>query len=123
MRKLEADWAEAVQTNDPERIARFFADDFLFVGARGILQDRDAAPGGFPIRSAQVESVEIGDATIHVYTDAAVVSSRFEVKGEFGDGDIQQDLQFTDTWVKQAGRWLAVARQQTRIVMPGGGGR
>ena len=118
LEKLESEWAAAVETNDPKRIGAFFADDFLFVGAGGILQDRMQHLEDFRSGKLKVTSVKIGAATVHVYDGAAVVSSRVSVKGTFGDRDISGEYQFTDTWVKQGGRWLAVARQQTGIAGP-----
>src|SRR5262249_4814183 len=41
LRELENAWAAAVATNDADKIGRFFPDRFLFVGAGGILQNRD----------------------------------------------------------------------------------
>ena len=40
--QLETSWAAAVMTNNPDEIGRFLADGFLFVGAGGILQTREA---------------------------------------------------------------------------------
>jgi len=118
LKQLEADWATAVATNDANQIARFFADDFLFVGAGGILQDRKQHLEDFRSGRLKVDSVTIEDTTIHVYVGAAVVSSRVTVKGKFGDRDISGPYQFTDTWVKLGGHWLAAARQQTQARKP-----
>jgi ketosteroid isomerase-like protein len=63
----------------------------------------------------KVESVKIGETTIHVYGGAAVVSSRVAVKGQFAGRDITGPYQFTDTWVRRGGRWVAAARQQTGV--------
>jgi ketosteroid isomerase-like protein len=116
LEKLEADWATAVETNDPKRIERFFTADFLLFGAGGILQDRKQHLEDFRSGKLVVKSVKIGDTTVHVYKDAAVVSSQVEVMGKFGGRDISGTYQFTDTWVKQGEQWLAAARQQTRMV-------
>jgi proline iminopeptidase len=118
LRHLEAKWGEAVESNDADRIGRFFTDDFLFVGAGGILQDRKQHLEDFRSGRLKVKSVKIGKQTIHVYGNAAVVSSQVAVQGKFGDRDISGSYQFTDTWVKQTGHWLAAARQQTRVVAP-----
>jgi hypothetical protein len=119
LERLEADWASAVETNDPKRIERFFADDFLFVGAKGILQDRVQHLEDFRSGKLHVDSVKSEDQTIHVYNGAAVVSSRVMVKGKIKinnmDVDISGLYQFTDTLVKQNEKWLAAARQQTKI--------
>lgn len=118
LQALEARWASAVETNDPERIGSFFTPDFLFVGAGGVLQDRTQHLNDFRTGRLKVQSVVIGASTIHVYEGVAVVSSKVEVKGNFGDRDISGPYQFTDTFIKHEGRWLSVARQQTRVAMP-----
>ena len=118
LEKLEDDWAAAVETNDPDRIGRFFTDDFLFVGAGGILQDRQQHLDDFRSGRLKVESVKVESKTTHVYEGAGVVSSRVTVRGKLGARDISGPYQFTDTWLKQGGRWLAVARQQTRVAPP-----
>jgi hypothetical protein len=46
--KQEAAWAVAVESNDPHKIGRFFTEDFLFVGAGGVLQDRAQHLEDFP---------------------------------------------------------------------------
>jgi ketosteroid isomerase-like protein len=117
LEKLEDDWAAAVETNDPDRIGRFFTKDFLFVGAGGVLQDRQQHLDDFRSGRLKIESVKIERKTVHIYEGAAVVSSRVNVKGKFGTRDISGPYQFTDTWVKQGGRWLAAARQQTQARM------
>lgn len=115
LKSLETKWAAAVETNDPIQIGRFFTGDFLFVGAGGALQDRTQHLEDFCTGRLNVKSVAIGASTVHVHNGAAVVSSTVEVKGKFGDRDISGPYQFTDTWISQDGRWLSVARQQTRI--------
>jgi uncharacterized protein len=118
LEKLEDDWAAAVETNDPDRIGRFFTDDFLFVGAGGILQDRRQHLDDFRSGRLKVESVKIELKTTHVYEGAAVVSSRVTVRGKLGTRDISGPYQFTDTWLKRGGRWLAIGRQQTGVALP-----
>jgi len=118
LKKLESDWAAAVETNDPKRIERFFTADFLFVGAGGILQTRKQHLEDFRSGKLVVKSVKIGDTTVHVYEGAAVVSSRVTVEGKYDKRDISGAYQFTDTWVKQGKHWLAAARQQTQVVKP-----
>lgn len=118
LERLEDEWGVAVAANDADRIARFFTDDFLFVGAGGILQDRRQHLDDFRSGRLKVTSLRIESKTTHVYGDAGVVSSRVAVTGKFGDRVIDGTYQFTDTWVKQGGRWLAAARQQTQIRTP-----
>jgi ketosteroid isomerase-like protein len=118
LKKLEHDWAAAVEKNDADVIARFLADDFVFIGPRGNLQERMPHLDDFRSGRLAIEAVKIEETRIRVYGDAAVVSSRFLIKGKFVGMDITGPYRFTDTWVKLHGRWLSVARQQTHITVP-----
>jgi hypothetical protein len=115
LRKLEADWATAVATNESKQIGRFLTANFLFVGAGGVLQTRDEHLADFDSGKLKVNSVVIEGATVKVHDRSAVVSSRVTIKGTFDGHDISGPYQFTDTWVKQGASWLAVARQQTQV--------
>jgi ketosteroid isomerase-like protein len=114
LEKLEADWGVAVESNNPDRIGRFVTDDFLFVGAGGVLQTREQHLEDFRLGTLKVDSVKIEQTTTHIYDRSAVVSTRVAVTGKYKGGDIDGSYQFTDTWVKQDRGWLAAARQQTR---------
>jgi uncharacterized protein (TIGR02246 family) len=123
LEKLEAEWAAAVATNDPNKIGAFFTEDFLFVGAGGVLQDRKQHLDDFATGKLKVQSVKLKASTIHVYQNAAVVSIRVDVKGEYAGRDVSGPYQFTDTWAKQGKHWLAAARQQTAVAKPKAGGK
>ena len=43
-KRLETSWEAAVMTNKPDEIGRFLADEFLFVGAGGLLQTGTQTP-------------------------------------------------------------------------------
>ena len=116
--RLENDWARAVESNDANRIAPFLAADFLFVGAGGVLQDREQHLDDFRTGRLKVKSVKIETVTIHSYLNAAVASCKVAVVGTFADQKIDGPYQFTDTWINQDKHWLAAARQQTAIRPP-----
>lgn len=115
LRGLETSWAVAVGTNDPDKIGRFLAEDFLFVGAGGILQDRTQHLGDFQSGKLKVTSVQITDSTIHSYESSAAVSTLVTVKGSYDGRDISGTYRFLDAWSLTRRTWLAVARQQTRV--------
>jgi hypothetical protein len=51
------------------------------------------------------------DYVIHVYGDTAVINFRITVHEQFTDADIISEQRQTETYVKQNGSWLLVARQ------------
>ncbi len=118
LRDLETSWAVAVSTNDVDKIGRFFTDDFIFIGAGGILQTRMQHLDDFRSGRLKVDSVKISESTIHVYDSTAIASTLTAVSGKFAGRDISGTYRFLDTWVSQRKNWLAVGRQQTRVGNP-----
>jgi hypothetical protein len=55
-------------------------------------------------------SVNPRDYVIHVYGDAAVINFRLTGHEQFTDADIISEERHTETYVKQNGSWLLVAR-------------
>jgi hypothetical protein len=112
---LEIAWVKAVESNDPDRISIFLSQMFLFVGAGGVLQNRKEHLNDFGSGQLDVESVIVSDVTARIYEGYAVTNTLAAVKGKFGNRDISGSYRFMDTWQKEGGRWIAVARQQTRV--------
>ena len=112
---LETAWAAAVGTNDPTKIARFLAPDFLFIGAGGILQNRAQHLDDFRTGKLKVASVQIKDSTIQPYESSAIVSTLAVVEGNYDGRDISGTYRFLDAWLLTRTTWLAVGRQQTRV--------
>jgi hypothetical protein len=115
LRQLENEWAAAVATNDADTIGRFFPEKLLFVGAGGVLQNRDEHLDDFRSGRLRISSVRVEDFVAHVYDRFAVVNTIASVKGHFANRDISGKYRFMDTWRMSNNGWQAVARQQTRV--------
>jgi len=61
-----------------------------------------------PITTARVNP---RDYTIHVYGNTAVINFRLTGHEQFTDADIISEQRQTETYIKQNGSWLLVARQ------------
>jgi ketosteroid isomerase-like protein len=61
-----------------------------------------------------IAETDISDIRVRVYGDTAVVSGRTRVSTS-GASPITVNLRFTDVFVRQTGRWLAVSSHATRI--------
>jgi hypothetical protein len=63
----------------------------------------------------EVESWELDDVVVQHYGRFAVVRSRYRQSGRMGDEPRDGSYLMTDAFVKQAGRWRAVARHITAL--------
>src|SRR5204863_8175009 len=88
LKELETQWATTVATNDPKQIGKFFTEEFLFVGAGGVLQNRQEHLNDFQSGKLKVASVRIDDFKANLYDGFAVVNTLASVKGKLGDRDI-----------------------------------
>jgi hypothetical protein len=92
--------------------SRYVADDCIFSNDDGnlttkarILEHAKAWPPEYD------HSVDFRDLVIHVYGETAVLNVRFTVHEQFTDSDIITEMRATETYSKQKGSWLLIARQ------------
>ncbi|MET9682908.1 nuclear transport factor 2 family protein [Streptomyces coeruleorubidus] len=105
---LAKDWAAAIVADDPARIARFMADEWVIVSESGI-----------DPKEKFLSLVRSGDLThsamdlrtrprVRVYGDTALVTGRVTNTAHFRGERYDADEWTTDVFVKRDGRWLCV---------------
>ncbi|MEU6904633.1 nuclear transport factor 2 family protein [Streptomyces coeruleorubidus] len=113
---LAKDWAAAIVANDPARIARFMADEWVIVSESGI-----------DPKEKFLSLVESGDLThtamdlrsrprVRVYGDTALITGRVTNTAHFRGERYDADEWTTDVFVKRDGRWLCVLSHVTSAV-------
>ena len=113
-------WNEAYWGRDIETLSRILADDFVFTNAHGAIINRTqylSATIKAPDMTLEIP-IDSLDVTAHVYGETAVVTSRGAHRGPPLNRDPNVQYRYTDVWIKQQGRWRAVASQATRIQQP-----
>ncbi|QOV38409.1 nuclear transport factor 2 family protein [Streptomyces ferrugineus] len=102
------DWAAAMVSNDPARIADFMADEWVIVSESGI-----------STRAQFLSHVESGDLThsafrlvgeprIRVHGDSAVLTARVTNTAHYKGERFDADEWTTDVFVQRDDRWLCV---------------
>ncbi|MFI6008899.1 nuclear transport factor 2 family protein [Streptomyces sp. NPDC051243] len=105
---LAHDWAAAMVSNDPARIAGFMAEDWVIVSESGISTREQFL--------AYVESGElthsafrlVGEPRIRVYGDSAVLTARVTNTAHYRGERFDADEWTTDVFVRRDDRWLCV---------------
>jgi ketosteroid isomerase-like protein len=102
------DWADAMATNDAERIASYMADEWVIVSERGFSGREHLL--GF-IRSGELTHSRfemVGEPRVKIYGETAVLTCRVVNTAHFGGEAFEADEWTTDVFVKRDGRWQCV---------------
>jgi ketosteroid isomerase-like protein len=120
LREMLRKWDEAYSGRNTEALASILADDFLFTNATGTVINKGQYLMG-NIKAPDITLaiiIDSADVKVRVYGDTAVVTSRGAQKGQRLNRSPTARYRYTDVWVKQQGRWQAVASQATLILQP-----
>lgn len=107
---------EASNKRDQEAYSRYVADDCIFGTDDGDVITKAqlmAHVGKLPMEYDH--SLNPRDYVVHVYGDTAVLNLRYTDHEQFTDSDIVSEMRMTETYIKQDGRWLLIARQWGKI--------
>ena len=111
------DWQASSHRSDPMPHRRLFAEDWSGVDSRGTQFDK--AQGLAVVERSSFTSFVVDGQRARVYGDAAVFRGRLTFSGTFQGLQVtNQRSMFTNTWIRQDGRWQQVASQFTRVAAP-----
>ena len=113
--QLERDWVQAIVRKDTGTLERILAKEFTGTSPTAHTYTRTAAIEDLKSASYVVESMELDEVSVNVYGDTAVAFTSQEEKSRYDGRDTSGHYHFTDVWVKQDGRWQAVASHGTRF--------
>jgi len=114
--QAEHDGCVAYLHGDAEKIAMFLTDDYTLTDSKGEISR--AADDIEDARSGRVhyDIFENYDMKVRVYGDhTAIVTGKTKVKGNAQGKPIDIIVQFTDSFVKQGGRWRLAAGHVSRL--------
>jgi ketosteroid isomerase-like protein len=114
--QAERDGCVAYLRGDADKIANFLTDDYTLTNSKGEIST--AADDIEDARSGRVhyDVFENYDMKARVYGGhTAIVTGRTKVKGNAQGKPIDIIVQFTDTFVKQSGRWRLAAGHVSRL--------
>ena len=113
--KLENDWAKAALAGDPASLGKLLAPDYVYTDQDAQMASRADMLAGMKSGKTKYDTFTVADMKVHVYGDAAVVTGKGHLKGTENGKPIDEEIRFTDTWVKRDGQWVCAATQITRL--------
>lgn len=92
-----------------------FADGATYTHSSSVVETKKEFIEGIRTGRLKYKSYDRKDAAVALYGDTAVVTGKAFVVVERAGADVQIRLQFTNVWVKRAGKWRMVTWHSTRL--------
>ena len=115
LKQIENDWVEAIKSRNTEKIGEILADSWVGLGWDGKTSNKAKALGDMKKPANSLDSIEMGPMKVRTFGNTAVVTGSDTEKSSFDGKDTSGKYIWTDVFVKQSGKWRAVASQSTKV--------
>jgi hypothetical protein len=112
---LENRWVGALVKSDAATLNSIFADTYVDTDEHGHRTDKQGVLSVLKSGELKLESIKLSDMRVYVYGDAAVVTGASSQAGNFKGQSLAAAIIFTDTFVRQNGKWRAVASHRSSV--------
>jgi ketosteroid isomerase-like protein len=106
---LQREFDTAELQADADTLRRLLADDFLSVGPKGFVLDKEEWVNRHV--HFRYESLETSDMDIRLYGETAIVRTIQRNRATYKDQRVELAVRVTQVWVKQQGQWRMAAIQ------------
>jgi len=113
--QTERDLATAYLKSDADGIAQGVMEDYTLTNSMGKITTRADDIGEARKNDPKYEIFENYDMKVRLHGDTAVVTGKTHTKGVSGGKPFDFQFQFTDTFVKDGGRWRLVAGHVSKL--------
>jgi ketosteroid isomerase-like protein len=110
---LENKWVEALVKSDITTLDSIFGETYVDTDEHSHRGNKEDVFSVLKSGDLKLDSIKISEMQVHVYGDAAVVIGSAAQTGSFLGSPIATNIIFTDTFVKQNGKWRAVASHRS----------
>jgi hypothetical protein len=114
LRQAEDHWVAALESRDGAALACRLAADFADSNWQGMVVRRDDMLARLPQRPPS--SLHLTDVTVRIEANTGIVRGLNTQVAP--DGTVVGRVRFTDIFVWRAGRWQAIAAQETPVAAP-----
>ncbi len=113
--KIENDWAAAAKAKDANKLGEILADDWRGLTWEGKTMDKAKALAQLKDKGSSLDTFEMGPMDVRFYGSTAVVTGSDTEKSKEAGKDTSGKYVWTDVFVKQNGKWRAVASQSAKL--------
>jgi ketosteroid isomerase-like protein len=108
-------WDKAIIRQDRGAIAANMADDFRQIDGDGNLEDKASFVEGLMSPKLRIDPYTVEDFEVRLYGDAALLSGRTQMTGQYDGKTFQSHYRYIDIYVRRDGQWRIVSVQITKI--------
>ena len=112
---LENKWVGALVKPDTATLESIFDDTYVDTDEHSHRSDKQGVLSVLKSDELKVESIKLSDMQVHGYGDAAVVTGSASQVGNFKGQPLTATIIFTDTFIRQNGKWRAVASHRSAL--------
>ncbi len=112
--QIEQQLAATWKARDCSSWEAMLAPDWSVIHITGAVMTRAEALEGCKAPRTAGETLDVGDLSVRLFGDAAVVTGRTTVTVG-GASPATLTLRFTDVFIRRGGRWVVVASHATRL--------
>ena len=117
--ELQQTLAKAWLSRDRAMVERIIAPEWISTYPDGHITDRATVLAQvFETGAHKILGLHVDDVKARLFGDAAVVTGRTHGIGEFEGNGYDVVIRFTDTFVRRAGQWQAVASHASLVQSP-----
>jgi ketosteroid isomerase-like protein len=110
---LENKWVGALVKSDTATLDSIFADTYVDTDEHSHRSDKQGVLSVLKSGGLKIESIKLSDMKVFDYGDAAVVTGSASQAGNFKGESLTAAIIFTDTFVRENGKWKAVASHRS----------
>jgi hypothetical protein len=115
LKQIENDWVDAEKTKNADKLGEILADGWAELGWDGKKTDKAKALAEMKTPGNSLDTFEMGPMTVRIFGTTAVVTGSDTEKSMEDGKDSSGKYVWTDVFVKQNGKWRAVASQSTKL--------
>jgi ketosteroid isomerase-like protein len=120
LKRIENEWANAMKSKDASKMNDILSDNWVAQTWDGKTIDKSQAMADMKKPNNNVENVEMGNMDVHVFGNTAVVTGSNTEQSTMNGKNTSGKYYWTDVFMKENGKWKAVASQSARAMEPGG---
>jgi ketosteroid isomerase-like protein len=112
---LEDNWVEALVKSDTATLDSIFVDTYVDTDEHSHRSDKHGVISVLRSGELKMESIKLSDMKVYEYGDAAVVTGSASQAGNFKGQPVIARIIFTDMFIRQNGKWRAVASHRSAV--------